>query len=275
MFRFERLRNADGIFYDHFSPCKQSSNLQLRLSECRQQYMSENKLDKLATMKTWGLAVFQSNIATCISMHPSNMIEYNIPTSERATVVFSHASLEDCLLDRINNDRSLRFPWEADPQTKDISKVYSGTWDTVFAVLSSKRPPKDLRNCRIVYSTYCASRIWRQYEPDDLEFVKNILHAWVRSITEQDPEQGAILAETIDIEVLIPNEFVEAANSIISARSVVDTEASPSLRLLDRCEIFECSEPLLWTDHLYKARCGGGHLWSQFSPSVNLLHLTD
>jgi len=275
MFRFERLRNADGVFYDHLSPCKHSSNLQLRLSECRQQFMSEHKLDKMAIVKTWGLAVFQSYIATCISTHPSNMIEYNISTSERAAIVFSHASLEDCIMDQ-TYDRNLRFPWEAEPQTKDISKVYSAIWDTVFAHLSSNRPQKNLWNCRIVYSTYCASRIWRQYEPDDQESVRAVLHTWAHLAAEKDPEQGAILAETIDIEVSRPEEFVEAANSIIRARSVMDVEASSSQRLLDHCEISECSESLLWTDNSYKARCGGGHLWSQSTPKpICFILLTD
>lgn len=274
LFHFERLRNVDGVGYDRLSPCEQSFNLQLRMSECRQQFMSEHKLDKIPTMKTWGLAVFQSYVATCISTHPSNMIEYNIPTSERATIVFSHASQEDCPMERIN-DRDLHFPWEAEPQIKDISQVYSATWDTIFAHLNRNTPPKDLRDCRIVYSTYCASRIWRQSEPEDLESVKAVLHIWARSIAELDPEQGAILAETIDIDCLSPDEFIEAANSISRARSAMAMGASSSQHLLDYCEIPECSEPLLWTDNLYKARCAGGHIWSQLPPEANLFLPTD
>ncbi|MCJ1249290.1 hypothetical protein MMC30_006513 [Trapelia coarctata] len=249
------------IFYDHLSPCKESSNLQMKLSECRQQFMSEHKLNKMATMKTWGLASFQSYIASCITLHPSNMIEYNIPTSEKATIVFSHVSMEDVPMEQFN-DQNLRFPWEMAPQIKHLSEVYSATWDTVFVHVNRKQPPKNFWNCRIVYSSYCASRIWRQYEPEDLEAVRALLGTWARSIARLNLGQGAILDGTIGIESLNRQEFVEAANSIIRARSTVDVGTSSQF-LLEYCQIAGCFEPLLWTEDLYKTRCDDGHVWNR------------
>lgn len=259
------------IFFDHLSPCKGSSNLQMKMSECRQHFMSEHKLDKLATMKTWGLASFRSYIASCITLHPSNMIEYNIPTSEKASVVFSRASMEDVPMEQIN-DQDLHFPWETAPQVKRLSEVYSATWDTVFAHVNRKQPPKNLWNCRIVYSSYCASRIWRQYEPEDLEAVRALLSTWALSIARLDPGQGAILNETIGIESLDRQEFVEAANSIVRARGTVD-EGTRSQFLLECCQIPGCFEPLLWTESIYKARCGEGHVWSRCSLEAKLFRL--
>ena len=249
------------IFYDHLSPCKLSSNLQMKMMECRQHFNSEHKLDKMATMKTWGLASFQGYIASCITLHPSNMIEYNIPTSERATILFSHTSMEDIPMEEVS-DQNLRFPWETAPQKKDLSEVYSATWNTVFAHVNRNKPPRNLGDCRIVYSSYCASQILQQYELEDLEAVRALLGDWVRSIARLDPEQGAILGETIGIESLNRQDFVDAANSIIVARSTMDVGTEPSQCFLEYCQIPDCSEPLLWTDNLYKACCSGGHVWS-------------
>lgn len=270
----ERLRNADGIFYDHLSPCEQSSKLQMRMSECRQQFMLEHKIANMATMKTWGLTVFGSYIATCISIHPSNMIEYNIPTSERAIIVFSHASQEDASLERVD-DVNLRFPWEAESLIKDLSKVYAATWKTVLTRVNAQKPPRNLWNCRIVYSYYCASRIWRQYHREDLESVRAMLGTWARSAARMDLAQGSILEETIGIDSLSREGFVEAANSIIRAKSTMDVGILSSQCLLEYCQISECFEPILWTDNLYKARCDAGHVWSQYSLEVALFRLTD
>ena len=79
-----------GLFQDEFV-----SNLKKKMDRCRRDFAIDKKLGHLTSMKTWGLASHNDILASIISLHPSEMVEYTTTAQERSTIVFSYASLED------------------------------------------------------------------------------------------------------------------------------------------------------------------------------------
>ena len=79
-----------GFFLDEFVP-----NLQRKMERCRRDFAIAKKLGSLTVMKTWGLASHNDILASIISLHPAEMVEYTTSAQERSIIIFSHSSHED------------------------------------------------------------------------------------------------------------------------------------------------------------------------------------
>ena len=261
--------DSSGVSSETLTRSKKSWNLQMRRSECRRQFAKEHNLGKKTSTKTWGLASFGAYIAACVTVHPSTMVEYSMPSTERSTILFGHAS--SLKKERTNedededeyDDENLFFPWEFEPQLRDPLAAHAAPWSMILGGISRPALCRSILSCRLLYSSFCIRLM--------LGAVEYTMKAPVIAALETLAESLSTSLRT-EIESLVSPEIasrdhvkvVELINSFIKLRSVSEAEIPTTQRLLEYCSITECSEPLFYTSSIYKARCSVGHTWSTF-----------
>ena len=76
---------------------------------CRLKYAEQHHLrPESVSLRTWGTASFDNILATCVTFHPKEMLEYQVPAEASAVISFRANDVEgDCQPDN--------FPWQQDP----------------------------------------------------------------------------------------------------------------------------------------------------------------
>ena len=236
---------------------KTSTILHTRMMARCQQFSEEYSLGNKTVIKTWGLSSFQQYAAACITLHPATMVQYMLASSERASIIFTHADLED----GIGEDDFLIFPWQKQPQLRELHIALEGPFSTFLQGTDSGSFNNDNLSSRLIFETCCASLLWRQREQNTIEAVKSALrhlpiHTNTRIISE--------LASFADggTTMIDDKNSIEFVNRIIRRQCEFESESSASQRLVDYCQIPDCGMAKFWTTDLFKARCTTGHWWS-------------
>ena len=216
----------------------------------------------MTTIKTWGISSFGQYVASCITLHPSDRVEYNVPSLERSFIIFSHVSAEDGTESQ-TGDADLYFPWETPPRLKELSIVHGEIWSNIYRRLEACTIHTSLLSYRILYASYCASLMWQGFDRKRLEQVKSALRPFSLSDKEMCLEHEVKADKTFVAEPSDGQQSAEAVNAIVQHRSEAEFDTPSAQCLLEYCQIPECSKPLFWTSNLYRARCNAGHLWSR------------
>ena len=91
----------------------------------RQRFSAEHNLGDKVMAKTWGNSEYEGYLVRCISLHPTEMIEYIIRSHERCHLEFTHRSF---IPSPFADQPSLSFPWEVAPVTKSPSEAHATSW---------------------------------------------------------------------------------------------------------------------------------------------------
>ena len=249
-------------------------NLQMRRSDCRLQFAKEHNLGKMTSIKTWGLANLGAYIAACVTVHPSTMVEYSMPSAERSTILFGHASsLKDERTDEDKDndeyeDEKLFFPWESGPKLRDPLAAHAAPWSMILGAITGPVLCHSILSCRLLYSSFCIRLMLGIGESTMRAPMIAALDTLAKSLkTSLSTEIESL--DSFEIVSRDQEKIVEVVNSFVRTRSLLEAEIPINQRLLEYCQISECSKPLLYTSNIYKTRCSVGHIWSTL-----LVHLS-
>ncbi|MCJ1310621.1 hypothetical protein MMC25_004286 [Agyrium rufum] len=101
-----------------------TSSLQEQILHARMAYGKTNGLNENVMVKIWGLTRLDNLIVCCISLHPSDRIEYVIPSSSKSILLFSSVAAESQSPDQMSGV-STSFPWEVPVTCKSMAKAYA------------------------------------------------------------------------------------------------------------------------------------------------------
>jgi Transcription factor IIIC subunit delta N-term len=85
----EYTRQQNGHRDLHIKEFPEKPNLDKKIEEARNEFDSNHSLDGNARVRKWGFASRDSQDAACITIHPSDMVEYTIPSMEKCTLLFA------------------------------------------------------------------------------------------------------------------------------------------------------------------------------------------
>ena len=249
------------------SLCAGYSHLQARLSDCAKQFSNEHSLGDMTTTKTWGLATHGQYVAACITLHPSEMIEYITPAHERATIVFSHSDLEDLPDADLEKEQQLCFPWEQPQQLRPASSVHAEKLDLILSTQSSSifNPAISNIDARILYIAACSSTLlWTPQRSSLLAKARDSLIALQLHLDAVDfrPELDLLFNLTTSADnnpSSSPSDVLAQLDQAIYSRRTEEILAP----LFETCAIPGCGALLGWAN-FSTARCKAGHLWSEF-----------
>lgn len=234
----EREPSYDISFSSPPSETMFNSAIQKPLSEFNEKYVLGGRV----RVHYWGTAFAADQLlaAACISLHPSDMLEYGIPSSQRTTVVFTRA----------------REAVNAENITANPSVVHERILNFVAeSGISSVKTELDRNIAR-----NAASLIILQFKDSSL------LATWAESLLHQ--------LSVIDITKEANGEGVEATSQNVSKDEQMEVDevgASGQLNVpgphatQETCEICQASIPFSST--LTLAECVKGHQFSRCSLS--------
>ncbi|KAL8775553.1 MAG: hypothetical protein Q9209_000049 [Squamulea sp. 1 TL-2023] len=109
-------------------------------------------LGGLSHVKTWGLASWGPYVASCITMHPSDMIEYSMTSEHRCHVLFSHGMISNGL------EEDIVFPWQDASRTMP-QETSSAVLDKILIILSEMAILRTTTGTLILYNICCAAMV--------------------------------------------------------------------------------------------------------------------
>ncbi|KAL8961853.1 MAG: hypothetical protein Q9193_001653 [Seirophora villosa] len=220
----------------------------------------QHDLGGLCYTKTWGLASWGPYVASCVSYHPGDMVEYTLTSGERCHIIFS---FEDPADNRPDNVGFLRQDTSdsADSENKISVRLR-------ILTLISQIPVTDAFDCKVVYSICCSAFLTR-----DLQTIGLAEEAFRQLAVSMgiSMEQELALLEDARISNLSMSRRIERLRHIASSRSSPTTpERTPTKRVLwDLCSI--CEEVVVWASTT-EAACIAGH---QFGMACNREYLDE
>ena len=233
----------------------------------------EHNLGQMTSIKTWGIASLGAYIAACVTVHPSAMVEYSMPSLEKSTIIFGHAAtLGKESFDQVE-DENLTFPWESETQLRAPPLAHAGPWSMILRDATSPVLYCSILSCRLLYSSFCVRLMLGATEDMMKGLTIAALHTLARSLNTSFCQEIECL-ESAELASSDRTRIVEMINSIVRLRSVSETETPSVHRLLEYCQIPECSSPLFYTSNIYRARCSMGHIWSMFLNHAFMPRLT-
>jgi hypothetical protein len=135
------------------SPIDQPSrttSFQAQIDDQKGRHDTQNAFGGNVTTQSWGTASFDDLVATCISLRPTNSIEFLDPSDGSAVILFEHGK------DTGHNHNPDKFPWQFSSKV-DQSEAYKAILDCILdgQLLRSL----DLSNFdfKIIYAAICAA----------------------------------------------------------------------------------------------------------------------
>lgn len=213
-------------------------------------------------MKTWGISAFKGYIAVLTTLHPGDMVEYTISSHERATILFSHISREDCLVPCAESFEG-GFPWQEQPNETPQTWAFLPALVTILNLAATRTIIRDCTSRKIVYSLFCASLLWYTDEnalaecAPDVQRVLSYLADSIGIVLSK--ERNAL--ETLQSKRSDQRSTLAVVNSLFLSHGDTEIDKSPSRCLLNFCIIPSCGRIILWLG-LQRARCTSGHVYS-------------
>ena len=258
------------------APIDELSFLQRQISKQRKNFATQHKLGKMSIIKTWGLASFDQYVAVCITLHPSDQVEYRIPKEEQSIIIFSSASLENHSYKGMSVGPDIFFPWEAEKEVKSVLDAYEPVVKKILNWANKDFHEADCLSRRMLYNCYFAALIMLSTErkaDSVLEWKREILHKIRR-------QEASLFEDRLDDEVIsnLPGDAhdlpdtLKDLNDYIRSQSIREVTWPKTRRFTESCCAPGCRAPLVW-EKLTAARCLVGHQWRALLPSHPIFYL--
>ncbi|KAL8681028.1 MAG: hypothetical protein Q9186_002801 [Xanthomendoza sp. 1 TL-2023] len=235
-----------GSFAFHIPPDSQATGKDLEQIDCPYQSTFQDQVSGLQKAfdrrydlggqchaKTWGVASWNSYVASCVTLHPSDMIEYSMPSDQLCQVIFSYENDSSGLTD------DAIFPWQETSGTMH-GEPCSAVLRKLLDVLKGDDMPQYIIGRMTLYNICCAAIITadiRNWKP-----VQQILQKLsVSTGISLDAEIGII--DDIEGSRLTLPRRIEQLREIASAR-IEDENPSIQQHLHSFCSI--CEQLITW-----------------------------
>ncbi|KAL9592809.1 MAG: hypothetical protein Q9179_006351 [Wetmoreana sp. 5 TL-2023] len=143
------------------------------ISGLQKDFDHAHDLGGLSITKTWGLASWGPYLASCVTLHPGDMVEYYMPSRERCHIVFSREDLD------ADSQEATAFPWQEGSSAKhelDTQVILS----EILAMASDSGMTHTSLDHKTMFSVCCAAVICSDVQ--NLQSVKSVLHDLYMSI---------------------------------------------------------------------------------------------
>lgn len=204
-----------------------------------------NDLGGLSIAKTWGLASWGPYLASCVTFHPGDMVEYNLPSHERCHIIFSRENTEGDTLE------SAKFPWQEVPN-ETLQANSQIILQELLAMASGSDISDNWLDRRVVFSICCAATIVADAET--LQLAEAVLHELLASVNVDLESEISLLSDTRILDLTAPQR-IERLNLFASSKPA-DAVHSALRQIYDWCSI--CDQVVLW-EGLTGAYCIAGH----------------
>ena len=221
------------------------SALHTQASTLQKEFDRDHDLGGLSVTKTWGLASWGPYTASCITMHPSDMVEYSLISEQRCHILFvKEGASEDLEDDTI-------FPWQ-DSSSDVHPQTGSTVLEKVLSVLDKTASQHRAAGTRITYNVCCAAMTCSTIPQWHL--VEGLLR-YLSTLNGISCEAELGLLHSIRDSQMSMSERIERMNDIARARMEQHEFFMPNL-LYNSCSI--CNQLIAWRS-LDEAYCMSGH----------------
>ena len=239
-------------------------------------FSNKHGLEGKVATRLWGFCDSRDLVATSISVHPSEQIEYTPPAKERSYLLFAADALE----------QARNFPWETENHHNDLLQAHLKPWELLLNFLRQLSTAEDterhLKEAEpatestqaiedgVGQSNGSPERWILSTEMPDREFVFTSLCAvlllrpeWLSGLSLKnhikirlDKTMNGVLDLANQLEGGLQEAAMERLNDLVDAcRHEATTTRSTT------CQI--CDEVLLWKS-IYAARCKTGHSFGTY-----------
>ncbi|KAJ0413643.1 transcription factor IIIC subunit delta N-term-domain-containing protein [Aspergillus carlsbadensis] len=204
-----------------------------QIEDIRERFDIDRDLGGLAVSRIRGLASVQGIVATAITLHPGDMVEYRSSVEDRLIILFSTSDGQSTLPEYVPFLRgSLRSPPEFLTECRDIVLRY---------ILRSGNDAKQALSPKVRYAAACCAIVQSQC----LELLSN-----AREVLES-------LASNHGVDLTDEIAKCSQPGSFIDAKPAELLDAAND-NVFERCEI--CSSGIGW-DSAQEAQCASGHVF--------------
>ncbi|KAL8671704.1 MAG: hypothetical protein Q9168_003804 [Polycauliona sp. 1 TL-2023] len=227
------------------------SALHVQASRLQNDFDRHHDLGGLSITKTWGLASWGPYVASCITMHPGDMIEYTLVSEHRCHILFSQEDIGHDLED------DAIFPWQV--SSKQIhQQTGSAVLEKILSALGELPPSQMVAGRKTLYNICCAAIICpdvRNWALVDRLLLQLSVSDGISYDSELDVLQG------FNASRMSMLERAEELNRIVSANL---EQQDPAIRdpRFEFCSI--CERLIVWQD-LNQACCLSGHQFARCS----------
>lgn len=215
----------------------QASTLQIDFDQ-------QHDLGGLSYTKTWGLASWGPYVASCVSYHPRDMVEYTLASGERCHIFFSLEDTADIIPDNFG------FSWQTTSDSAGLGTKIS--IQVRILKLINQIPVTDTFERKVVYSICCS--VLFAINLQTLQLAEDAFRRLAMSIGIS-MEQELALLEDARISDISASQCVARLRHIAGSRTGLEG-TSITRELWDLCSI--CDEVVVWINAI-EAACVAGH----------------
>lgn len=211
----------------------------------QKEFDRHHDLGGLSFTKTWGLASWGPYTASCITVHPGDMVEYSLISEQRCHILFVKEGISEDL------EEDTIFPWQ--DLSSDIHRqTDAAVFDKVLSVLDKTATRHRTAGTRIIYNVCCAAMTCSDMQQWHL--VERLLR-YLSTLNGISYEAELVLLHSIRDSQISTPECAEGLNDIARARIEQHDYFMPNL-LYNFCSI--CTQMIVWRS-LNEAHCISGH----------------
>ena len=228
------------------------STLHKQALQLRVRYDRENDYGGLTTIKFWGTATYKDYAAICVTLHPGDLVDYLLPSEERATLLFSVCGTNSL-------DMKLEtFEWEIDSETGETESTHTAVLDVIFKLERQSNIELGGLSNRIIYGAACASMLlWDSERPQRLSLAKNVLERLERRFNIDLSSEINACSHLLRASGIRGEEAIVLVGEATAVRSNKDLNSAS--RVYGVCSI--CAHAVTWQS-LSDATCIHGHYFS-------------
>ena len=210
-------------------------------------------------LRSWGVASLNDLVATCITVHPTKMIDYTAPFEGNSTIIFDTS-------DGDNNAKNM-FPWQSSVEV-DIVNTQKSILDTMADQISLRTLTTNSLDLKIAYTAFCGVLLLSDekylYRPQMLQAAMGILDVIERhaSIDLQLERQALSSINTLQLS---NQELSKIVRKMTLARGQDKSNiGNPENDLLDVCPFCPESQGAIPFDDFTAAYCQQRHPFGMF-----------
>lgn len=215
-----------------------------QISTLQKNFDRHYDLGGLSFAKTWGLASWGPYVASCVTFHPGDMVEYTLTSGERCHIIF------DMIDTGGTAPEDASFPWQEAPtpmHQENCQEIHYRILTTI-----TDQQLYDVSDYKILYYNCCAAILSGNMQ--NFKLAEKAFQQLVRSIGINLELEFSLLENTRGLRFSM-TACIERLNEIATSRTSQE-DHSHWHELYDFCSI--CDQLIVWTGTT-EASCITGH----------------
>ena len=212
-------------------------------------------------LRTWGVASLNDLVATCITLHPTTMIDYTSPFEGNSIIIFDTDNADD-------NAKNM-FPWQSSAEV-DIAEKQKVILDTVMDQIPQRSLTAHSLDLKIAYTAFCGVLLLSGEKcldrPQMIQGAMEILDIIERHVGIDLLLERQALLSVQNTHQLSDQELRKIVRQMTLARGQDESNIDPDKDLLDVCPFCPESQRAIPFDDFTEAYCQQRHPFGMFLP---------